>query len=210
MFNKLTPLLFAAALGAPLANAQFNFDVDGKTVQIHSFFSQGFADSDDNNFLTMKTAHLRTSSEWEGRSTTAISATWATGIRSWTGPWRTTGFKDWFGVRGGKVKTVLGLYTDSQDADFLHTWVLLPQSAYPLDLRSTYPRTSGAMYMDRSRSGKLDSLSYTGYYGLVPYDKYGGFACTFADAGLPVNTFTSSMEGGVGLQTLRVRCLPTN
>ena len=39
-------------------------------------------------------------------------------------------FKSWFGVRGGKVKTTLGLYTDTQDLDFLHTFALLPQSIY--------------------------------------------------------------------------------
>ena len=44
--------------------------------------------------------------------------------------------KDWLGFRGGKIKTSLGLYTDTQDQAFLHTWALLPQSVYPADLRS--------------------------------------------------------------------------
>src|SRR5438105_13073743 len=30
-------------------------------------------------------------------------------------------FKDWFGIRTGKVKTVLGLFNDTQDMEFLHT-----------------------------------------------------------------------------------------
>ena len=37
-------------------------------------------------------------------------------------------FKDWFGIRGGKVKTALGLYNDTQDLEFLYTWALMPQS----------------------------------------------------------------------------------
>src|SRR5436189_1029365 len=37
------------------------------------------------------------------------------------------------GARAGKVKTTLGLYTDTQDMEFLHTWAILPQSLYPLD-----------------------------------------------------------------------------
>src|SRR5271166_183658 len=37
-------------------HAQFNFDVDGKQVQVHSFLEQGFGYSNDNNFLTMKTS----------------------------------------------------------------------------------------------------------------------------------------------------------
>ncbi|MCP4901786.1 MAG: hypothetical protein GY906_32890 [bacterium] len=30
--------------------------------------------------------------------------------------------KPYVGIRAGKVKTPLGLYNDSQDMDFLHTW----------------------------------------------------------------------------------------
>src|ERR1700694_3834129 len=37
-------------------HAQFNFRVDGREVQIHSFASQGFAYSNRNNYLTMKTS----------------------------------------------------------------------------------------------------------------------------------------------------------
>jgi len=37
----------------------------------------------------------------------------------------------WFGVRGGKVKTVIGLSNDTQDYEFLNTFALLPQSVYP-------------------------------------------------------------------------------
>ena len=44
-------------------------------------------------------------------------------------------FKTWLGLRGGKVKTTLGLYTDTQDLDFLRVFALLPQSIYPTDLR---------------------------------------------------------------------------
>ena len=46
-------------------------------------------------------------------------------------------FAPWFGIRGGKAKTVMGLYNDTQDLDFLHTFALLPQSIYPTDLRDT-------------------------------------------------------------------------
>ena len=56
MFRKTTTLLFAAALGAPLGYAQFDFTVDGKAVQIHSFAQQGFAYSNENNFLSMDTS----------------------------------------------------------------------------------------------------------------------------------------------------------
>src|SRR5215471_9175896 len=50
-------LIAAAALTgtAGLLEAQFSFRIADRPVQIHSFASQGFAYSDGNNYLTMKT-----------------------------------------------------------------------------------------------------------------------------------------------------------
>jgi hypothetical protein len=199
----------AALLAQPLS-AQFNFAVDGKEVQVHSFFSQGFAYSDDNNFLTMKTSQgsfaftdmglnvstqltdkFRVGAEVYDRNVGSLGD-WHPVLDWATADYR---FKDWFGVRGGKVKTVLGLYTDSQDAAFLHPWVLLPQSVYPSDLRSTYDAHIGADIYGQIPLQRLGSLSYTGYWGQVPFDKYGGFAYTLTDAGLPVTSLSTSMEG---------------
>src|SRR5262249_48033240 len=49
-------LALVAAVVAVPARAQFNFNLDGHQVQIHSFGSQGFAYSNKNNFLSMKTS----------------------------------------------------------------------------------------------------------------------------------------------------------
>ena len=85
-------------------------------------------------------------------------------------------FKDWFGVRAGKVKTTFGLYTDTQDMEFLHTWAILPQSLYPLDLRAlTISHLGGDIYGDIPVKKRLGSLSYTAYAGRESEDKYGGF-----------------------------------
>ena len=48
-------LLLAAALPG-LLHAQFDFSIGGHQVQIHSFASQGFGYSNDNNYLTMNTS----------------------------------------------------------------------------------------------------------------------------------------------------------
>ena len=83
--------------------------------------------------------------------------------------------KDWIGFRGGKIKTPLGLYTDTQDQAFLHTWALLPQSVYPVDLRSvTVAHVGGDIYGTIS-TGRGGSLSYTGFAGSIPNDPRGGF-----------------------------------
>ena len=78
-------------------------------------------------------------------------------------------FAPWLGVRAGKVKTALGLYNDTQDMDFLHTWALLPQGIYPTDLRSHYiAHTGGDMYGAIPTEESPASWIYTAYGGIVP------------------------------------------
>jgi len=84
-------------------------------------------------------------------------------------------FKDWFGMRGGKVKTTLGLYNDTQDMEFLHTWALVPQAVYPLDQRGeTIAHLGGDIYGEIPIR-RLGSLNYTVYGGKRPNDPQGGF-----------------------------------
>jgi hypothetical protein len=102
---------------------------------------------------------------------------------------------DWFGVRVGKVKTALGLLNDTQDNEFLHTWAILPQSVYPLDLRaSTIAHTGGDVYGEVSLP-KLGTLGYTVYLGTRPDDRFGGYRYNISDIGAPVQRFTGSMAG---------------
>ena len=52
-----TTLLTALLCVAPaVMNAQFDFTVDGRQIQVHSFASQGFMYSNDNNYMTMPTS----------------------------------------------------------------------------------------------------------------------------------------------------------
>ena len=49
--------LMTVLCAAPMAlDAQFDFKIDGRSVQVHSFASQGFAYSNQNNYLTMNTS----------------------------------------------------------------------------------------------------------------------------------------------------------
>jgi len=52
---RTTTILAVCSLPG-LVHAQFDFSIDGKPVQIHSFASQGFVYSNDNNYLTMDTS----------------------------------------------------------------------------------------------------------------------------------------------------------
>lgn len=85
-------------------------------------------------------------------------------------------FADWFGICAGEVKTVLGLYNDTKDLEALHTWAILPQSTYPLDLRaSNIADTGGDIYGNISLR-KAGSPACAGYAGLRLFDQWGGLS----------------------------------
>src|ERR1700730_1555762 len=105
-----------------LLHAQFDFKIAGYPVQIHSFGSQGFAYSNQNNYLTMKTSDGSFAMTDGGVNVSMrVSDRFRVGAQVYTSnvgelnkwhpqlDWAFADykFKDWFGVRGGKVKTAL-------------------------------------------------------------------------------------------------------
>jgi predicted porin len=103
--------------------------------------------------------------------------------------------RDWLGFRGGKVKTPLGLYNDTQDMEFLHPWVLLPQSTYPTALRSlTIAHTGGDIY-GTIGLGRAGSVSYQAYGGTQPVDMQGGYLYVLQNLGYKNVTY-SGIEAG--------------
>jgi hypothetical protein len=204
--------IIAAFCTAPVAlHAQFDFTVDGRDVQFHSFVQQGFAYSNQNNFLTMPTSNGSFAMTDAGVNvSTSLTDKFRVGAQVYARNIGNLGdyhveldwaygdykFKDWFGIRAGKVKTALGLFNDIQDMEFLQTWALLPQSIYPLDLRSnTIAHTGGDVY-GQIGLRKAGSLSYTGYLGTRPNDKWGGVYIYQSDAGSPVKSFSGKTAGG--------------
>ena len=206
----------AAFAGATLAlpaalNAQFSFPIRGREVQIHSFVSQGFGYSDHNNYLTMKTSRGSLAmTDFGVNVSSQITDKFRVGAQLYDrnlgnlGNWHPTvdwafgdyQFKSWLGVRAGKVKTTLGLYNDTQDMEFLHTWAILPQSAYPLDLRaSTIAHTGADLYGTFSLKERGD-ISYTGYVGTRSPDKYGGYRYGLKPIGMDYSKESGWHTGG--------------
>lgn len=203
-------LLGIAALLAPHLGAQFNFDIDGKPVQIHSFASQGFLASDQNNYLTMKTSQGSFAfTDFGANISMQINDKFRIGAQLYDRnigqlggwhpqmDWATASykFKDWFGLRGGKVKTALGLYNDTQDNEFLFTFALLPQSLYPLDLRdATIAHTGGDAYGDVSLK-RLGTLSYTVFVGDRNDNLYGGYIYLLQDRHINLKSYGGLQYG---------------
>jgi hypothetical protein len=191
------------------------FKLFDRTVQVHGFVSQGFAYTNDNNWLTMNTSQgsaaftdfglnlstqltdkLRVGAQGYDRNLGQLgqyhpSLDWA------CADYR---FKSWFGVRAGKVKTTLGLYNDTQDLDFLRTFALLPQSVYPIDLRdSTIAHLGGDIYGNVSLKLHFGDLSYTVYAGHRSDSIYSGYPYLLSQFGTHFTSF-GGLQYGVDLR----------
>jgi len=194
-----------------LIHAQYNFNLAGRQVQVHSFGSQGFAYSNDNSYLTMNTSQGSFNFDDLGVNlSTQITDKFRVGAQGYTRrlgelnkgqvtlDWAQADyrFEPWLGVRGGKVKTVLGLYNNLQDVDSLFTWALLPQSMYPIDLRgSTIAHYGGDVYgkIPLRKYGKVD---YTVYGGELPSDPHQGFLHALRTIFTEKTPYTGSIYGG--------------
>ena len=199
---KTIVVLGALSAGPGMLQAQFDFKLFSRDVQIHSFASQGFAYSNANNYLTLNTSRgsfamtdgganisaplndrLRVGAQVYLRNVGALGnfqpeIDWAMADYK---------FKDWFGVRGGKVKTVVGMSNDTQDMEFLHTWALMPQSVYPVDVRGDSIAHLGGDLYGNIDVKKLGTFSYTLYGGKRPNDAEGGYLYGFSTSSRVTN-----------------------
>jgi len=208
MHRRTVLLLSMCLCAAQLSLHAQSLTLFDRQVQIHGFASQGFVHTNSNNWLTMNTSNVGSGefTDFGANASVQITDQLRAGAQLYDrnlgqlGRWHPSldwafadyRFKPWFGIRGGKVKTVLGLYNDTQDLDFLHTFALLPQSVYPTDLRdSTMAHTGGDVYGDIHLKKHLGTLSYTAYAGHRSDSLYSGYPFLFRRYGI----YVSSMGG---------------
>jgi hypothetical protein len=190
-----------------------DFKIAGREVQVHGFASQGFVHTDDNNWLTMQTSNVGSGefTDFGVNASTQITDRFRVGAQLYDrnlgglGNWHPGldwayaqyKFTNWFGVRVGRVKTVLGLYTDTQDINFLHPWALLPQGIYPLDLRDeTISHDGGDVFGDIGLGNNLGTLSYTAYVGHHNESPHGGYAYLFKSDDITFGSVSGLQYGG--------------
>lgn len=177
-------------------------------IAVHGFLTQGFLFSSNNNYLTMKSSEG--SAQWTDGAVSvsdAITEKLRAGIQLHMYQLGQLGgahlqidrasadyrFNDHFGIRAGKVKTVLGLFNDSQDVDAIFLWILLPQCSYPVDNKSFFlAHVGGDVYGALSLGKGSGKLEYRGYAGEVALDVHGGFVKELDGFGL---RFSNGPEG---------------
>jgi hypothetical protein len=76
-------------------------------------------------------------------------------------------FRDWLGLRAGRVKLVYGLYNDISDIDAARTPILLPSSIYPLTNRNLLFGVQGGEIYGYARIGRAGALEYRAMGGAI-------------------------------------------
>lgn len=179
------------------------------SVDIHGFISQGFLGSNEHdfyyadtsagtfefnelgiNFSTELTDNLRLGLQFLARDLGEI------GNDEVTIDWAYADylFRNWLGLRVGKVKTPNGMYNQSRDVDFARTSILLPSSIYNETFRDAQTASKGI-----------------GIYGTLPGGIDYQFMCGLVDIHLDsgiVKKIDEGQLGRAGFKTTRVRVDP--
>jgi hypothetical protein len=154
------------------------------SIDIHGFVSQGYIRTTDNNFLAKSVRGSFELTEAGLNFTKPLTERLRAGLQLFSrklGPqgdfsikldWFYLDYRwqDWLGFRAGRVKLPFGLYNDTSDVDSGRTFVLLPQSIYPIQNRDFLLAQTGAEiygYVDLHGGGALD---YRLYYGTIFID----------------------------------------
>jgi len=207
-------VLAAATIACLLPAALYAQDIKvwDHTIAFHGFLTQGGIYTAGNNWLTMDTNNGSGAFTEMGLNVSTkltdkirISAQVYDHNIGQLGQWHPTldfatldyKFKPWLSIRFGKVKTTLGLFTDTQDLDFLHAFALMPQGIYPIDVRDAdIAHLGGDIYGTISLGHKMGSLSYTGWGGHRYDSIYSGYPYFLQARGTQELRYDGTQYGG--------------
>jgi hypothetical protein len=172
------------ALARP-ALAQLEEGDAGLGVEVHGFVSQGFIKSIRNDYLVPNSSRGSFDlTEAAINFTKTVSDRLRLGVQLFGGGFVPTGaynakldwfyldyrWKDWLGLRAGRVKLPFGLYNEINDVDQARLPVLLPQSTYPVANRNFLLAQTGFEVYGYLRSERAGALEYRLYGGTIVFD----------------------------------------
>jgi hypothetical protein len=176
-------LVLAVSLGWPWAPTARAADgaplTEGISLEAHGFVSQGAIKSTGNNYLVNSKRGSLDFTEMGLNFTTRPTDRLRIGFQLFARRLGTTGnfnaktdwfyfdyrWRDWLGIRAGRVKLPFGLYNDVNDIDAARVPILLPQSVYPISSRDFLLAQSGLElygYRTLRTAGALDYRLYAG------------------------------------------------
>lgn len=185
----------------PAAAATLSLREDVPDLEVHGFVSQGFLLTSANDYLAKSSRGSFEFSEAGLNFTLPATDRLRLGLQLFsrrlgpTGDYRAVldwyyldyRWRDWLGVRAGRVKLPFGLYNDISDTDTARTAVLLPQSIYPTQNRDFLLAQTGMEIYGYAGLGSAGGLDYSLYGGTIFLDvrPQPGSALTILDLDVP-------------------------
>lgn len=180
--NSLLFGLLAVSFAVPsqtVAQQAAQETVDPLALQVHGFVSPGFLVSTNNNYLAESKNGSFEFAEAGINFTKPLTDELRVGLQLFARDLGRTGnynakvdwfyldyhFRDWLGMRAGRIKIPFGLYNEINDVDAARVPILLPQSVYPVSNRDfLLAQTGGELYgrLSLQRAGTLDYRAYGG------------------------------------------------
>ncbi len=159
-------------------------------VEIHGFVSQGYLLTTHNNYLPASKEGTLDFTDAGLNLNKLLTKDLRVGMQLYARDFGRTGnynvkfdwflmdyhWRDWLGLRVGRVKIPYGLYNETNDIDISRAPVLLPQSVYPTDQRDYLLAQSGFDlygYVDLASAGALDYRLYRGTLQIDPASTVG-------------------------------------
>lgn len=173
-----------AAAPAPVEEAIPPPAVDVPGVQLHGFVSQGAFISTDNNWLGPSEKGSVEFTEAALNASSEVADRLRVGLQLFTrdvgpiGDYKITldwafldyRWKEWIGMRAGRVKMPFGLYNEVNDVPGGRLPILLPQSIYPVSSRDFLLALTGGAVYGSPLLGKAGALDYQVFFGTIFLD----------------------------------------
>ena len=197
-------LLFLAGFGTAYA-----FDAD--EIEIHGFASTGYMKTDQNNYLLRSEDGSFEFNEAGLNVTTSLNENIRVGMQLFSRDLGSVGnndvkldwafldyqWKEALGLRVGRIKTPMGLHSDTRDYDMLRTSILLPQGVYNEYFREAEIAYQGAAVYGNIALGSGGRFGYDIYAGAVEIKPDGIMAKYMSDADAVLTSATiDRMAGG--------------
>jgi hypothetical protein len=186
-----------AAVAAPKANSFVRLDGNDlivgslPPVTFHGFASQGFLDTTSYNYLAANTKGGSFQfNEFGLNASTSPFARTRISAQAFMFDVGNVGnydlgldyavidynFADEIGIRAGRIRRPEGIYNSIQDIDLARTSVLLPQGMYDARWRDFSASVDGGSVYGNVGLGKVGSVSYEVYGGMINLSQQGGVA----------------------------------
>jgi hypothetical protein len=175
--------LFGGLIAIPAAAADFESALDG--VQVHGFVSQGFLLTTGNEYLAKGSRDGSPKFSEAGINLTKeLTDSLQLGMQlfaknlGWSGDYDAQldwlyldyRWRDWLGVRLGRLKIPYGLHNEIQDIDSARVPILLPGAVYPLQTREILFAQTGAELYGFLRTDVLGAFEYRLFGGAIFLD----------------------------------------